>query len=56
MTTQFRAAWPGVAPVPDTGAMGFNPHRQHRRSAVDIIIVAGALIATAAVTLWALLG
>jgi len=36
--------------------MGLNPHRQHRRSAADIVLVVGCLLVIAAVTTWAILG
>jgi len=36
--------------------MGFNPHRPQRRSAWDVAFVAAALVASAALLIWALLG
>jgi len=36
--------------------MGFNPHRAQRRSYWDYLFVASALIACAAVVVWAALG
>jgi hypothetical protein len=36
--------------------MGFNPHRVHRRSGWDYLMVASALIICALVVLWAALG
>jgi hypothetical protein len=36
--------------------MGFNPHRTHRHSAWDYLMVGSALAVIAAVVLWALLG
>jgi hypothetical protein len=40
----------------DTGAVGLNPFRQHRRSPADILMVAGALLVCVALVAWALLG
>jgi hypothetical protein len=40
----------------DTGHMGFNPFRQHRRSPADIVMVAAALLVCVALVAWALLG
>jgi hypothetical protein len=37
-------------------AMGFNPFRPQRRDVVDIVMVAGTLLAAVALVLWALLG
>jgi len=36
--------------------MGLNPFRPHRRSYGDLAVMAGALIVTAALVAWALLG
>lgn len=36
--------------------MGFNPNRVQRRSPWDYVFVGAALVVTAAVLLWALLG
>jgi hypothetical protein len=36
--------------------MGFNPFRPQHRSVLDIVIVAGALVATLAVVGWAIFG
>jgi hypothetical protein len=36
--------------------MGFNPHRQHRRSNADYVMVAAALVVCLALLLWALFG
>jgi hypothetical protein len=36
--------------------VGFNPFRQHRHSGVDVAIVILAVLVTAAVVAWALLG
>jgi hypothetical protein len=36
--------------------MGLNPFGQRRRSAADYLMVAGAVIACAALVLWAFLG
>jgi hypothetical protein len=36
--------------------VGFNPFRQQRRSYADYAMVAGALIISAALVAWALLG
>lgn len=40
----------------DTCPMGFNPHRTHRRSPADYVMVAGAFAVVIALILWALLG
>jgi hypothetical protein len=36
--------------------MGFNPHRQHRRSPLDYVMVAAALLVCLALVVWAFLG
>jgi hypothetical protein len=36
--------------------MGLNPFRQQRRSAVDYVMVAGAVLACALLVLWAMFG
>jgi hypothetical protein len=36
--------------------MGLNPFRQHRRSAADYLMVAGAVLACLLLVLWALFG
>lgn len=36
--------------------MGFNPFRSHERNPTDIAMVAGALVLTIIVVLWALWG
>jgi hypothetical protein len=36
--------------------MGFNPHRVHRSSAWDYVMVASALIVCALIVLWAVFG
>jgi len=36
--------------------MGFNPHRQHRRSGSDIVIVIAAFVICAVLLGWAFLG
>jgi archaellin len=36
--------------------VGFNPFRQQRHSGVDVVIVILAVVVTAAVVAWALLG
>jgi hypothetical protein len=36
--------------------MGFNPHRVHRRSIWDYVMVASAMVVCAAFVVWALLG
>ncbi len=40
----------------DTCPMGFNPHRQHRRTSADYLMVAAAVLVCAALVAWALLG
>jgi hypothetical protein len=36
--------------------MGFNPHRPHRRSPLDYVLVGAALVVCALLVAWALLG
>jgi hypothetical protein len=36
--------------------MGFNPHRTRRRSPVDIVFVAAAIVVAALLVAWAFLG
>jgi hypothetical protein len=36
--------------------MGFNPHRPHRRSPVDYVMVGAALAVCLALVVWALFG
>jgi hypothetical protein len=36
--------------------MGFNPHRTHRRSPVDFVLVGAALLICLGLVLWAVLG
>lgn len=36
--------------------MGFNPFREQKRTAVDVALVIGALLLTAAAVLWAVAG
>jgi hypothetical protein len=36
--------------------MGFNPERTHRRSPWDLVFVGAALVVSAALVVWALLG
>lgn len=36
--------------------MGFNPHRQYRRSSADYLMVVGAVLACALLLAWAVLG
>jgi len=36
--------------------MGFNPHRPHRRTNADYVLVAAAIAVCAALVLWALVG
>jgi hypothetical protein len=40
----------------DTGAVGFNPFRQQRRSYADYVMVAAALAVCGALVVWALAG
>jgi hypothetical protein len=40
----------------DTGRVGFNPHRQHRRSPVDYVMVGAALLVCVGLVVWALFG
>jgi len=36
--------------------MGFNPHRQHRRSNLDYVLVAAAVLVCMLLVAWAVLG
>ena len=36
--------------------MGFNPHRQHRRSPLDYVMVGAALAVCLALVVWAFFG
>jgi hypothetical protein len=36
--------------------MGFNPHRQHRRTPADYVLVAAAILVCVLLLLWAFLG
>ncbi len=40
----------------DTGTVGFNPQRRHRRSPADVVFVVGALAVAVALLVWAFLG
>jgi hypothetical protein len=40
----------------DTGAVGFNPFQQRRRSPADYVMVAAAVAICAALVIWAALG
>jgi len=40
----------------DTWSVGFNPHRQHRRSPLDYVMVAAALATCVGLVIWALFG
>ncbi len=40
----------------DTGLVGFNPHRQQRRSPLDYVMVVAALITCVGLVIWALFG
>ena len=40
----------------DNGAVGFNPHRRHRRSPADIVFVVGALAISVGLLAWAVFG
>ncbi len=40
----------------DTGRMGFDPQRRHRRRPSDVVYVAAALVVGALLVLWALVG
>jgi hypothetical protein len=49
----------GMSPTPDSGdtcPVGFNPHRQHRRSPLDYVMVAAALATCVGLVIWALFG
>ena len=41
-------------PTHDTGDVGFNPFRQHRRSPADVVMVAAGLLVCVALVAWAL--
>jgi len=40
----------------DTDGVGFNPHRQHRRSPLDYIMVVAALATCLGLVIWAFFG
>jgi hypothetical protein len=40
----------------DTGPVGMNPFRPHRRSPADYVMVAAAIAVCVALVLWALFG
>jgi hypothetical protein len=40
----------------NTGFVGFNPFRQHRRSPADYVMVAAAVVICAALVIWAAVG
>jgi len=40
----------------NTGIVGFNPHRQQRRSPFDYVMVGAALIVCLGLIVWALFG
>ncbi len=39
-----------------TGPMGFNPHRQYRRTTSDYVMVGAAVLVCVALVAWAFLG
>lgn len=43
-------------PAPYRAGMGFNPHRPHRRSPADYVMVVAALAICVGLVLWAALG
>ncbi len=45
-----------LGPLGDTGGVGFNPHRQHRRSPLDYVLVAAALVICLGLVTWAVIG
>jgi hypothetical protein len=40
----------------ETGEMGFNPHRKHKKRASDVYLVIVALTVTFALIIWAFIG
>ena len=42
--------------VTHTGEMGFNPHRQYRRTTADYVMVAAAILVCLALVAWAFFG
>jgi len=36
--------------------VGFNPFRRHRRSVIDLVLVAGTLFVAAILVIWAITG
>ena len=36
--------------------MGFNPFRKHERRTADLVMVAGTVLVTAALVIWAFMG
>ena len=49
-------AWKALGRCRDTGAMGMNPFRPHRRTPADYVMVAAALLVIAALVFWAFHG
>lgn len=43
-------------PAGTVGDVGFNPFREHQRSALDIALVVGALVLTLGAVVWAVTG
>ena len=47
---------PGWPDRGDTGPVGFDPQRAHKRSPIDYVIVAAAFVVVLGLVLWALFG
>lgn len=54
-TSRAYARGPTVPPC-DTGPMGFDPTRKHRKTRFDYVYVATSVVVCVAVVLWAILG
>lgn len=46
----------GVGVAGDTGIVGMNPFRPHRRSPADLVMVVAAIAVCVALVIWALIG
>jgi len=55
-TTLHLERWSANRPAVGWLHMGFNPFRSQSTSTLDVVIMAGAILAAAAVLLWALAG
>jgi hypothetical protein len=54
--TEVRRGYGADDGAPYRARMGFNPHRQHRRSSADYVMVGAAVVICLALVLWAAFG